>query len=46
MTTPTQRVAALRQRRKEQGLIRVEFYLTPKQAASVRKFVAQLKPQQ
>ncbi len=38
-TTPTQRVAALRQRRKEQGLIRVEFYLTPKQIEQVKKLL-------
>jgi hypothetical protein len=45
-TTTTQRVAALRQRRRDQGLVRVEFYLTPAQAAKVKEFINQLKDQQ
>jgi hypothetical protein len=45
-TTNTQRVAALRQRRRDQGLVRVEFYLTPKQIEQVKKLINQLKDQQ
>jgi hypothetical protein len=46
MTTKnTQRVAALRQRRKAAGLVRVEHYLTPAQAAKVKEFINQLKAQ-
>jgi len=41
-TTPTQRVQALRQRRKALGLTRVEFYLTPEHAAKVRGYVSKL----
>jgi hypothetical protein len=44
-TNNTQRVAALRQRRKAAGLVRVEFYLTPAQAAKVKEFINQLKAQ-
>jgi hypothetical protein len=44
-TTNTQRVAALRQRRKAAGLVRVEHYLTPAQAAKVKEFINQLKAQ-
>jgi len=44
-TNNTQRVAALRQRRKAAGLVRVEHYLTPAQAAKVKEFVNQLKAQ-
>ena len=40
--TPTQRVQALRQRRKALGLTRVEFYLTPEHAAKVRGYVSKL----
>jgi hypothetical protein len=45
-TNNTQRVAALRQRRKAAGLVRVEHYLTPDQAAKVKEFINQLKAQQ
>jgi hypothetical protein len=38
-TTNTQRVAALRQRRRDQGLVRVEFYLTPKQIEQVKQLL-------
>jgi hypothetical protein len=38
-------VAALRQRRKAAGLVRVEHYLTPAQAAKVKEFINQLKAQ-
>ena len=41
-TTPTQRVQALRQRRKALGLIRVEFYLTPSHAAKVKELIYKL----
>jgi hypothetical protein len=41
-TTPTQRVQALRQRRKALGLIRVEFYLTPSHAAQVKELIYKL----
>jgi hypothetical protein len=44
-TNNTQRVAALRQRRKAAGLVRVEHYLTPAQAAKVKEFINQLKAQ-
>jgi hypothetical protein len=44
-TNNTQRVAALRQRRKAAGLVRVEHYLTPAQAAKVKAFINQLKAQ-
>ena len=40
--TPTQRVQALRERRKALGLIRVEFYLTLEQATRVRAYVSKL----
>ena len=40
--TTTERVAALRQRRKALGLVRVEFYLTPEHAAKVRGYVSKL----
>jgi hypothetical protein len=40
--TTTERVAALRQRRKALGLVRVEFYLTPEYAAKVRGYVNKL----
>ena len=42
MTTPTQRVQALRKRRKALGLARVEFYLTPEHAIKVRAYVSKL----
>jgi hypothetical protein len=42
MTTPTQRVQALRKRRKALGLARVEFYLTPEHATKVRAYVSKL----
>jgi hypothetical protein len=42
-TTNTQRVAALRQRRRAAGLVRVEYYLTHAQAAKVNEFINQLK---
>jgi PHD/YefM family antitoxin component YafN of YafNO toxin-antitoxin module len=45
-TTNTQRVAALRQRRKAAGLVRVEYYLTPELAKKVRELINQLKAQQ
>ena len=45
-TTNTQRVAALRQRRKAAGLVRVEYYLTPELAQKVRELINQLKAQQ
>jgi len=41
-TTPTQRVQALRQRRKALGLTRVEFYLSLEHAAKVRGYVSKL----
>ena len=44
-TTNTQRVAALRQRRKAAGLVRVEYYLTPELAQKVRELINQLKAQ-
>jgi hypothetical protein len=44
-TNNPQRVAALRQRRKAAGLVRVEHYLTPAQAAKVKEFINQLKAQ-
>jgi len=40
--TPTQRVQALRQRRKALGLIRVEFYLSLEHATKVRAYVSKL----
>lgn len=40
--TPTERVQALRQRRKAAGLIRIEFYLTPEHAAKVRKYITKI----
>lgn len=40
--TPTQRVQALRQRRKALGLARVEFYLTQEHAIKVRAYVSKL----
>jgi len=40
--TPTQRVQALRQRRKALGLTRVEFYLTPAHAALVKELIYKL----
>ena len=40
--TPTQRVQALRERRKALGLIRVEFYLTPEHATKVRAYISKL----
>jgi hypothetical protein len=40
--TTTERVAALRQRRKAAGLIRVEFYVTPDHAIRVKKYVSKL----
>jgi len=40
--TPTQRVAALRERRKALGLARIEFYLTPEHAAKVRAYIIKL----
>ena len=43
--TATQRVAALRQRRAEQGLVRLELYLHPDDHAAV-KAVAQALTQQ
>lgn len=43
MTTSTHRVQALRQRRKQDGLVRVELYLTPELAKRVREFIKQLK---
>ena len=41
-TTPTQRVAALRQRRKDAGLVRFEFYLLPSHAVAVKIFISKL----
>ena len=43
--TATQRVAALRQRRAEQGLVRLELYVHPDDRAAV-KSVAQALTQQ
>lgn len=40
--TPTQRVQALRERRKALGLVRTEFYLTPEQAIRVRAYISKL----
>lgn len=40
--TTTERVAALRQRRKAAGLIRIEFYVTPDHAIRVKKYVSKL----
>ena len=40
--TTTERVAALRQRRKALGLIRIEFYVTPDHAIRVKKYVSKL----
>jgi hypothetical protein len=40
--TPTQRVQALRQRRKALGLIRIEFYVTPDHAIKVKKYISKL----
>ena len=40
--TPTQRVAALRERRKALGLTRVEFYITKEHATKVRAYVSKL----
>ena len=40
--TVAQRVAALRERRKALGLVRVEFYLTPEHAAKVRGYISKL----
>ena len=45
MTTSTHRVQALRQRRKQDGLVRVEMYLTPEMAKKVKEFINQLKAQ-
>lgn len=42
MMTPTQRVQALRERRKALGLTRVEFYLTPEHATKVRAYISKL----
>ena len=39
----TNRVQALRQRRKALGLTRVEFYLSLEHAAKVRRYVSKLK---
>ena len=44
-TTPTQRVAALRQRRKDAGLVRVEYYLTKPQAEKVKALISKLTKQ-
>jgi len=40
--TPTQRVQALRQRRKDAGLVRLEFYLLPEHALAVKTFIQKL----
>ena len=40
--TTTERVAALRQRRKALGLIRIEFYVTPDHATRIKKYVSKL----
>jgi hypothetical protein len=40
--TPTQRVQALRQRRKALGLVRVEYYLTKPQAEKVKELITKL----
>ena len=45
-TTPTQRVAALRQRRKDAGLVRVEYYLTKPQAEKVKALITKLTKEQ
>ena len=45
-TTPTQRVAALRQRRKDAGLVRVEYYLTKPQAEKVKALISKLTKEQ
>ena len=44
--TPTQRVAALRQRRKDAGLVRVEYYLTKPQAEKVKALITKLTKEQ
>jgi hypothetical protein len=41
-TTTAQRVQALRQRRKDAGLVRVEYYLTKPQAEKVRALISKL----
>lgn len=43
MTTSTHRVQALRQRRKQDGLVRVELYLTPVMAKKIKELIKQLK---
>ncbi len=45
-TTPTQRVQALRQRRKDAGLVRVEYYLTKPQAEKVKALITKLTKEQ
>jgi hypothetical protein len=45
-TTPTQRVAALRQRRKDAGLVRVEYYLTKPHAEKVKALITKLTKEQ
>jgi NADPH-dependent ferric siderophore reductase len=42
-TEATKRVQALRQRRVEQGLVRVELYLHPDDREPVRKFARRLQ---
>jgi hypothetical protein len=46
VTTSTHRVQALRQRRKQDGLVRVELYLTPELAKKVREFISKQKVKQ
>lgn len=45
-TTSTHRVAALRQRRKKEGLVRIELYVKPAIAAKVKEFVKQMEKAQ
>jgi len=45
-TTTAQRVQALRQRRKDAGLVRVEYYLTKPQAEKVKALITKLTKEQ
>jgi hypothetical protein len=42
-TTSTHRVAAMRLRRKQEGLVRIELYVKPVLYAKVKAFVKQLE---
>jgi hypothetical protein len=44
--TTTERVKALRQRRKALGLVRVELYLTQQEVLQVKEFLKKLKEKQ